>query len=620
MKTPQEYPVMWFIDALDECKDDEVLKLVKVFENIGHTAVSSGSPLHICLSTRHYPNIPIRWGVKLTLEKQHGHDQDIITYINSEFRAPYSPHVARIKSELCIGSSGVFIWVRLVVELLNMAFRRGEGKPAQLQQLLDSVPEELDDLFTNILKSDPNSKDKSILCFQWVLFSKRPLNPEELYFAVIGIENFILNISKVLVEVTKTDRTVQFIHESVRDFLLLHDGFTKLEPNFAINVRGFSEERLKQCCYQYMILGVFKDSHWGPTQKTEPNPKDDILRHFPLAWYAVQYVFAHAEVAQSCDIDQREFLTDFEAPDRRSIQQWMMVYNDFSYNPRGSPTVYHPNDSLIYILSNENLPDLLLNLIQIKGNVNDVGRQHGSPLQLAAGKGYLAIAQHLIAAGADIDFPGDEPRLAPLFSAKDSGHVDVALLLLESGARYDIVTKSSQTPLIMAAIVGLTDVVQKLLQLGADINIEGGRALQTASNKRDWQIVRLLLQFRANVKFVCENDGNALQAAAFAGNYEIVQLLLQSGADANSGGGRDYSDALYAAAVGGSVQVVRLLLQWGAHVNSGNRKLGSALEAAAKHGNTMAVQMLLDTGADVNSIGGTYSSALEGQLTMGMGK
>ncbi|KFZ08657.1 hypothetical protein V501_05861 [Pseudogymnoascus sp. VKM F-4519 (FW-2642)] len=649
MKTPQEYPVMWFIDALDECKDDEVLKLVKFFENIGHTAVSSGSPLHICLSTRHYPNIPIRWGVKLTLEKQYGHDQDIMTYIDSEFRVPYSPHVALIKCELCSRSSGVFIWVRLVVELLNMAFRRGEGKPAQLQQLLDSVPEELDDLFTNILKSDPNSKYKSILCFQWVLFAKRPLNPEELYFAILagteptaiekwdadeinseGIENFILNISKGLVEVTKTDRTVQFIHESVRDFLLLHDGFTKLEPNFAINVRGFSEERLKHCCYQYMILGVIKDSHWSPTQprltpllngpRTEPNLKDDILRHFPFAWYAVRYVFAHAEVAQSCDIDQGGFLTDFEAPDRTSIQKWMMVYNDFSYNPRGSPTVYHPNDSLIYILSNENLPDLLLNLIQIKGNVNDVGRQHGSPLQLAAGKGYLAVAQHLIAAGADIDFPGDKPRLAPLLSAIDSGHIDVALLLLENGARHDIVTKSSQTPLIMAATVGLTAIVQKLLHLGADVDIEGGRALQAASSKGNWQIVRLLLQFRADVNFVCEIDGNALQAAAFAGKYEIVQLLLQSGADANSGGGRDYSNALYAAAVGGSVQVVKLLLQWGANVNSGNRKLGSALEAAAQHGNALAVQMLLDTGADVNSIGGTYSSALQEAAYHGHGK
>jgi hypothetical protein len=109
MKRPQEYPVMWFIDALDECKGDEVLKLVKFFDNIGHTAVSSGLPLHICLLLHHYPYIPIRWGVQLTLENQYGHDQDIMTYIDSEFIAPSNPHVARVKNELRRRLSGVFI-------------------------------------------------------------------------------------------------------------------------------------------------------------------------------------------------------------------------------------------------------------------------------------------------------------------------------------------------------------------------------------------------------------------------------------------------------------------------------------------------------------------------------
>ena len=640
MKRPQEYPVMWFVDALDECKDDELLKLVKFIENIGHTAVSSGSSLHICLSTRHYPNIPIRWGIQLTLEKQDGHDRDIMTYINSEFRAPHNPHIARIKSELRSRSSGVFIWVRLVVELLNTAFCRGEGKPAQLQRLLDSFPEELDDLFTNILKADPGSKDKSILCFQWLLFSKEPLNPEELYFAVLagteptaigkwdaneidpeGIENFILHVSKGLLEVSKTHRTFQFIHETVRDFLLLHNGFTKLEPNLATNMRGSSEERLKLCCYQYLVLGVFKDGHCSPTrlrpsppldrERKDPNLGPDIIRQFPFAQYAVRYVFAHAEVAQSCGIDQREFLKNLDAPDRTFIQQWIMLHNDLHHSRLIEAMIYDYNDSLIYILSNQDLPDLLLILIQNKGNVNAVGKQHGSPLQLAASKGYLIVAQHLIAAGADFELPGDEYDPTVLFLALHMGHLDVAQLLLENGARHDIVNGFCQTPLSVAAQLGHMAAVQKLLQLEANVNVEGGSALRAAASSRRKQIVKLsivklLLQFGANTNLDSGRHGSALQAAASVGDYQIVQLLLQSGADANSEGGGYYGSALQAAAGGGNVQIVQLLLQSGANVNHETITHGSALQTAVIHGGVKLVQLLLQSGANVNSGGGGY--------------
>ncbi|KFZ03699.1 hypothetical protein V502_10733 [Pseudogymnoascus sp. VKM F-4520 (FW-2644)] len=639
MTRPQKYSLMWFIDALDECKDDEVLKLVKFFENIGHTAVSSGISLHICLSTRHYPNIPIRWGIQLTLETQQGHDQDIMAYINSEFRAPHNPHVASILSELRSRSSGVFIWVILVVELLNTAFRRGER---QLQQILDSVPKELDDLFTNILKEDPSSKDQSILCFQWLLFSRRPLNPEELYFAVLagtepktigkwdadeinseGIGNFTLHISKGLLEVSKTQGTVQFIHESVRDFFLLHDGFTKLEPNLATNVEGFSEERLKHCCYQYMVLGVFKDSYCSPGQlrptpplyreKKDPSLEQDILRQFPFARYAVRYVFAHADVAQRCDINQGEFLTNFESPDKTLIQKWVMLHNDLNCPQDGLATYdYDSNDSLIYILSDQNLPDLLLISIHNRGNVNAIGKHHGSPLQLAATRGYLTIAKLLIAAGADMDFARDKFESSPLFSALHYGHLDIVQLLLENGARHDFVDPFSQTPLILAAERQSIAVVQKLLQLGANVNAEGGGALHAAVQSRNEQIVQLLLQSGADVNLERGQRGSALHVAAFYGDCQMVQLLLQSGADVNSVGGSFYGNALDAAAYSGVVQIVQLLLHSGAKVNIIQTKEGSALLTAAKNGNEQMVRLLVDAGADLNRRGGIrYINALQ---------
>lgn len=86
------------------------------------------------------------------------------------------------------------------------------------------------------------------LCIQWILFARRPLKRQELYFAVwSGLSNedlancttaqisikamdrFVVGSSKGLTEVIKSViPTVQSIHESVRDFLVKDDGLREL--------------------------------------------------------------------------------------------------------------------------------------------------------------------------------------------------------------------------------------------------------------------------------------------------------------------------------------------------------------------------------------------------------
>jgi ankyrin repeat protein len=338
------------------------------------------------------------------------------------------------------------------------------------------------------------------------------------------------------------------------------------------------------------------------------------LRQFPFARYAAWYNFAYAEVAQSCDIDQREFLVNFEPPDRTLIQKWVMLHNDLHYSdyPTDTTAIFDSNDSLVYLLSYQNLPNLLLILIENNGNINAVGKQHGSPLQLAAHKGYTTIAQHLIAAGADMELPRGGYEASVIFISLYTKQEDFALLLLENGARYDIVNYVSETPLIVAARSGCMAVVHKLLQLGANVNIEGGRALQAAANTRNWQIVQLLLHSGADVNFGDENNRLALESASIQGNYLMVKLLLESGAIVNNGSGR-HKNPLWAAAFSGDVQIVQLLLQSGADVNrGGDCDYSDALQVAADHGHEKVVRLLLHAGANAKREGiGYYGSALQ---------
>jgi hypothetical protein len=58
-----------FIDALDECEEDQVREMV-VFEYLGQLAISSQFRFHVCFSSRHYPHITIEKGIQPKLEGQ----------------------------------------------------------------------------------------------------------------------------------------------------------------------------------------------------------------------------------------------------------------------------------------------------------------------------------------------------------------------------------------------------------------------------------------------------------------------------------------------------------------------------------------------------------------------
>ena len=49
---------------------------------------------------------------------------------------------------------------------------------------LEDIPSDLHRLFPDILTRDSRHTRELLLCIQWLLFAKDPLNPEQLYFAI----------------------------------------------------------------------------------------------------------------------------------------------------------------------------------------------------------------------------------------------------------------------------------------------------------------------------------------------------------------------------------------------------------------------------------------------------
>lgn len=147
-------------------------------------------------------------------------------------------------------------------------------------------------------------------------------------------------------------------------------------------------------------------------------------------------------------------------------------------------------------------------------------------LQIAALKGYLSLAELLIARGANINFEGGLYETV-LGAAIFGGHQDMVEWLLQRGAEVDTESAMFGTPLHAAALCGRLGVVLELLRHGADVNGVAGTyetALQVASLEGNKAVVEVLLMRGADVDIQGGFHGNALKAAA-----AVVGLDVPSG-------------------------------------------------------------------------------------------
>jgi ankyrin repeat protein len=197
-----------------------------------------------------------------------------------------------------------------------------------------------------------------------------------------------------------------------------------------------------------------------------------------------------------------------------------------------------------------------------------VSDQHGaSPLMHAALYANVKIVRLLLDRGAEPN-SADEDGMTPLMYAV-GGDVAKVQLLLDRGADANDQSKLGRSPLLMAsAYAGNRDVVQSLLDAGADIHF---------ADKRGWTSVVL---------------------AARTGDRELVQTLLEAGGDVNGGDSKRLSPGtpLMQAAWASEVELAAMLLEQGA--DQDQRSLDTALIFAATHGSPELVKLLLDAGSD----------------------
>ncbi|KFY63222.1 hypothetical protein V496_04071 [Pseudogymnoascus sp. VKM F-4515 (FW-2607)] len=666
-----------FVDALDEAGPDGS-DLASYFHELNAKLRAENCNARICISCRNYPVIAPNVSLKVYVEKEN--KRDINTYIERKFKSEIRSHgmemsaqeeFERLEVAVMNQSRNIFQWACLVVPLVIKLRRDGQSL-AHIMEALDKVPQGLDEVYRHILTEviEVQYRPKTLLLMQWVCLAKCPLTMGEMWFAMAsddayvdelrqscknsknyvrsdnGMAALITSMSGGLVETTvhrrnrnRSTSTVQFIHQSVNDFLLsgglrllaqlpspLAWGENKLSWS-ADSIIGQSHDRLCKSCINYIkieeVLRIYESNYYR------------LAERVPFILYAQTYWVFHAERANSYNIPQQHLIERIGLRPHQSLLDLISIYGDYTppfYQRDGRRTL-----SLLHIASIANLPSVAIQILEtdpfMVSNRDHLGN---TPLWYATCHGHCKLVEILLAAEEPIGASSKDSASEVFTFAVSQGHEQVVQQLLSHGVDVRGNTEFAGNALIAAVqstnqeisrelpwgeveiipIVGDVPLLKLLLNHGADANSRGDTnctAIEEAitSSVTHTRAIKLLLESGANANGNCSYP--SAQQSFFTDRLLRYGELL-SGNTALYGSPEAASTLLQVAAALRNGQtagiVTKLLLENGAQVNQGGIN-GTALKVASASGNIDVVGMLLENGADVDGLMGHSLTPLQ---------
>ena len=464
-----------------------------------------------------------------------------------------------------------------------------------MRRILNGLPETLDETYERVLREiNKANRDHAHRLLQCLTVALRPLRVEELAEVLaIGFDassdggipelnpnwrsanqhQAVLSTCFSLIAIVDNGlfKVVQFSHFSVKEYLtsdrLAHSSrdtsryHIVLEPAHTI---------LAQAC-----LGVLL--------RLDISVYEEDISYIPLVDYAARHWLDHAQFE---DVASRiryamEYFFDADKPHWPAWSQVQQI--DVSWGQ----WVFSSEDS-----SYEDQDDAL-------------------PLYYASLGGFYDLTKHLVGKHPEQINARGGLLVTPLVVALHGKHFQVAKLLHRNGADVDVRVCDEYTPLRLACIDGLVDIIQWLFNHGADVNaqgLDGWTPLQETIDCGHFQAFWMLLEHNANIDIRNEHGESALHVAAVprakGDHVHIMQVLLDRGANPNSRDNCNCTPLHHSSwreknqyERQGTVEGTRLLLKHGAIIDAKDDDGKTPLQLALEHGRHDIATCLKEHGA-----------------------
>jgi ankyrin repeat protein len=257
-------------------------------------------------------------------------------------------------------------------------------------------------------------------------------------------------------------------------------------------------------------------------------------------------------------------------------------------------------------------------LIASGADINQQTRSGQTPLirSLFGGTARTRVSSALLERGTDLnltDNAGNSVLHILAGRKRDEGAPALMATLIGHGAAVELQNRKQQTPLVTAVEQGSPEVVQVLIEAGAEVNVRKARGNTLISGlifckPEKLAKLELLVDAGADISIPIEHGPLPLEQAFFGKIYldclEPAQILLDAGADPNqqndNGAAAIHSIATWVEK--DPEAALTLLREHGADIDLRNQQGMTALLLAARYGTSIrTLERLLAHGADPNA-------------------
>ncbi|XP_069128227.1 serine/threonine-protein phosphatase 6 regulatory ankyrin repeat subunit A-like [Argopecten irradians] len=247
------------------------------------------------------------------------------------------------------------------------------------------------------------------------------------------------------------------------------------------------------------------------------------------------------------------------------------------------------------------------NLLRVKGISPNFDRRRRSPICRVACLGHEDMLELLISNQTCLTKPCKQDRMwlrQPIHLAASKGFSNIVQRLVECGVDINSKDSDHRTPLHWAATYGRTDTAQLLLQKGAVVNVtqsDGFTPLHAATCLGHLNVSKVLMDNGAKVNKVDAEGWTALHTAVCYGHPKMVDLLLDYGSSVTAVTS-DQNTILHVAASSGYYRVMEILLTYDLDLDKRNMQGFTPFHLAFSHSKIEACKLLIKHGADTQTL------------------